>query len=1100
MFVSRRPELHAANRRWSARMAAQVLLLAVLWLLLPVLAPAQDSTYGALAGTMSGAADHAAGITVRSLESGVVESTPVRADGTFLFPRLAPGAYVLLSRPGAEVRIEIAAGETLTLDRSAGLVPGLPASSQPATALLRPDQAPQPSPDQDADGLTSVGGLPSTQNTTLVDGASATQNFTAEPLGSGSDSAPDADDDSDSAEQTTGPTHGLGRGRHAGAAYVFSAASIREFRPNPQGYSAQVGAAAGAVETANTRGGTPTPHGLLFFQARSSAFAAAEPLAIASTYAGGLVSATRVKPLDLRLRFGGAVGGPLAPARRHLFGFFTLDAQRRNFPAVSSPADPDFYVLSATQTALLANRGVSPRQTDAALVYLASLTGTVPRRADQTIEFGRVDWLAHPRFSPALSYNRLRWTAPAGLLEAPVVARGRASLGTAAGSVDDVLLRVASGFTPRTLNQLHVAWLRDLQFESPQPPLAQEPAIGPGGLVPEVNIGPQGLLFGTPAGLAQRAFPDERRFEVGDALTLVRGRHALVFGGTLAFVHDRVATVQNAAGTFLYDSGGTRGSAGGLVDFITDQTYNVNTNPNGGCPAITAADHLFCFQSFSQSFAPAAAFTVFSTQNDTAFAQDTWRMREHLTLSAGVRYEYTLLPVPQTPNPTLDAIFGARGASSVFPEDRNNFGPRAAVAWQTSGFTVRAGYGLFFGRLPGATVRQALAETALPTSTTRIRITPAAVTNCPQVANQGFGYPCAFLQRPSGVVGTTASAVVFDRHFRLPAVQQGSLTLEHGLGRLGSISAGYVLNLDRQLPGSTDLNIAPSTSSITYQLQGGTGAAGVRDGESFSLPLYTARLSPAFGPVTDLVSHANGTYHALVLRAAAKPAPGLLVRADYTWSKALDDAPSLGATPRTDSQLDPYLDGYDKGISALNRVWSTRVALTWEPSAYHAADLRGRLVDGLIRNTRVTPVFSAHAGRPYSLDTFGGTALAGGHLSLNGSGGALYLPTVGRDTLRLPATAVLDLRLARTFHPGARVRLQAAAEAFNLLNREQISAVNARAFLRGTPANGVTPLLFQSAAAIAAEGLNTTSFGTPTAASAETARARQVQFELRLEF
>ena len=95
-------------------------------------------------------------------------------------------------------------------------------------------------------------------------------------------------------------------------------------------------------------------------------------------------------------------------------------------------------------------------------------------------------------------------------------------------------------------------------------------------------------------------------------------------------------------------------------------------------------------------------------------------------------------------------------------------------------------------------------------------------------------------------------------------VQQGSFSLERGVGRRVQATLGYVFNLDRQLPGSTDLNVAASTGNGIFQLQGGTGKPGVRDGEVFAVPVYTARVNPAFGPVTDVVSHTNATYHSLV--------------------------------------------------------------------------------------------------------------------------------------------------------------------------------------------------------------------------------------------
>jgi hypothetical protein len=141
----------------------------------------------------------------------------------------------------------------------------------------------------------------------------------------------------------------------------------------------------------------------------------------------------------------------------------------------------------------------------------------------------------------------------------------------------------------------------------------------------------------------------------------------------------------------------------------------------------------------------------------------------------------------------------------------------------------------------------------------------------------------------------------------------------------------------------------------------------------------------------------------------------------------------------------------------------------------------------------------------YSYDVFGGTRLAGGHESINGSGGSVVLPTVGRNTLRLPDAANLDLRLSRSFRLGERLWLRGAAEAFNVTNHVNLSGVTQRAFLVGTPGTGtapvgVTPLVFQDAATVATEGLNVLPFGAYTAAGMNQARERQVQFGLRLEF
>ena len=790
---------------------------------------------------------------------------------------------------------------------------------------------------------------------------------------------------------------------------------------------------------------------------------------------------------------------------------------------------------------MLANRGVTPAQTNAALNYLDSLTGTVARRADQTVNFGRVDWQRGSGSRMVLEYNRARWSSPAGARSEPVVDRGMASLGSSYGKVDAGVARWIQFVNSRLSNELRVQYGRQLQYESPQTPLAQEPNVGPGGMPPEVSIGPQGLVFGTPSALGQKAFPDERRFELADLAGWVRGRHFLQFGGDFSALSDYTDSLTNAEGTFSYDSSTTTvtGSQvtpvvlGGLANWITDYTFNVNAYPNGGCPngpyVLPPATHYACFRSYSQSFGQQSL--TFHTQEWAGFFQDDWRATQRLTIHAGLRFEYQFLPLPQQPNAALDAVFGAVGATSVFPEDRNNFGPRLGVAWQPFGVghgVLRIGYGVYFGKLPGATIRAALLDSALPSSTTRVRILPTTVTACPQSATGvGFGYACSFLTPPTGVVAAMTSAVVFDRHFRLPEVQQGTLSIEHEVGTGVLARVGYVLNLDRQLPNSVDINIAPSTGAKQFQLQGGTGATGVRDGETFAVPAYSERVTPSFGPVTDLVSNANASYHGLTLEARrgmgagrgaggesfyGDRARGLDFRVAWTWSKAIDFGQSAGAVPRTNGQFDPFTVRYDKGLSALNFPHRVVATIVWSPqlsgsggSQIYATAERAvwRLADGW----SMAWIFSESSGRGYSYDIFGGTRLAGGHESINGSGGSVVLPTVGRNTLRLPDSANLDMRLSRTFRLGEGLRLRASVEAFNLTNRLNISGVTQRAFLVSTPVplSGttgpeVTPLVFQNAATVATEGLNVQPFGAYTAAATSQARERQLQLGLRLEF
>jgi hypothetical protein len=952
--------------------------------------------------------------------------------------------------------------------------------------------------DPEGDGLLSFRGVASTQNSSRIDGGDDDQSFGSVPRGTGIESGEEVEDAAEAGVSNRisvgSASGGGGYGRHAGMAYTFSQEAVREFRVSGQNYSALYGHAAGGIITTVSKSGTNSLHGTGFYLLRTSALAAANPFSIATHYVDGAVSSEVVKPHDLRQQFGGSVGG--AAVRDKLFYFYTYDQHVRDFPAISSPADPNFYVLTPTQKALLGNRGVTSAKVNAALNYLDSLTGTIARRQDQTINFGKVDWQATGHHRLSVQYDRARSSSPAGVRSAPVVDVGRATLGSSYGKVDALLGRWMWLATPRLSNELRVQYGRDFQYEQVQSPLPQEPAIGLGGFAPAVAIGPNGFTFGSSPSLGRKAFPNESKVQLVDMVTWSRGRHQLQVGVDLSLVHDDINALTNLQGAFHYDSTTTSGHAGGLVDWITDYTFNVNAYPNGGCPSIVSPVHDFCFRSFTQSFGQTAA--TFDTQEWAGFLQDDWHVKRGLTVNAGLRYEYELLPLPQQPNAAIDAAFGSTGATSVFPEDRNNFGPRVGVAWEPFGSgrgLIRVGYGLFYGRLPGATVRSALVDTAQASSARHVLITPTTVTNCPQVANQGFGYACAFMTTPPSAVTTTTSAMVFDRRFRLPMVQQGSLTVERGVGAGIVASATYLMNIDRQLPNSVDINIAPAMATKMFQLQGGTGVVGVRDGETFVVPFYSQRVNTSFGPVTDIVSNADATYSSMVLEARRRLRGGLEFRASWTWAKAIDYGQG-GATPRTNAQFDPFNVLYDKGLSALNYPHKIHASAVWEPRL--TSDQRWLRV--AVNGWTVSPLFTESSGRPYSLDIFGGTRLTGGHQSINGSGGAAYLPTVGRNTLRLPDTNRFDLRVGRALRVTEQVRMRGTVEIFNLTNHVNYSAIMQRAFLVGTETNGVTPLIFQNAATVAAEGLNVKPFGTFTAASTGQSSERQVQLGIRVEF
>jgi hypothetical protein len=1144
------------NRGWMRNCAIRLVWMALL-VTFASNASAQSQSDGAIAGRILSATGHpvaGAQVLARETDTGIFSEARTSKRGEFFIVRLPIGEYELtieqshtvinISDPVAVGLGQVTEAEIqLKPDTTQPLIDSDPGGSGSELPRTQIESLPVNAGDWRSLALTVAGANPAgldddeavsfrgvapTQNSAVIDGANAGDSFSGRRAGEGVaeqiESGVDTVDD-----PAAGPGSGTKSvsdgGQRAGSSYAFAQAGVREFRVQGQSDATAYGSAlyghgVGGVITTVSRSGSSTLHAMAFYTLRNSAWAAINPFAIASTYFNGLISSSFVKPEDLRQQFGGSIGGPLASLKHQrdrthsLFFFYAFDQQIRNFPAISAPGYAGFYSLTPTQTALLANRGVSPSKTVAALNYLDSLTGSVPRTANQTVNFARVDWNRNSSRA-VIEYNRTRWSSPAGARSGPVVDRAVTSLGSSYGAVDSAVVRWLRFFGPSLSNEVRAQYGHELLYETAQQPLAQEPNIGPGSLPPEVSIGPQGFVFGTPAALGQKAYPDERRFELADDLTLLRGRHILQLGGDFSLLTDTTSSLTNTEGTFSYDSGATGGRAGGLVDWITDYTFNVNAYPNGGCPSINATVHDFCFRSYSQSFGQQSV--TFGTQEWAGFAQDDWRIAQRLTLHAGVRYEYEFLPLPQKPNPGLDAEFGSIGATSVFPEDRNNFGPRIGVEWSPFGAghgVIRAGYGVYFGKLPGATIRAALLDTALANSVTRVRILSTTETLCPQMTTVGFGYPCSYLAPPGGVVSATTSAMAFDRRFRLPMVQQGTLSIEREIaaGVLGS--AQFVTNLDRQLPDSVDINIAPSNTFKQFRLQGGTGATGARDGEVFFVPAYTGRISASFGPVTDIVSHANASYNGLTLQArrgigsARSNYSGvgrtLDFRVAWTWSKAIDFGQNSGAVPRSNGQFDPFNIRYDKGPSALNfphhviatAIWSPRVDEAESSAAATAERAIWKLVDGW----SLAGIFTQSSGRGYSYEVFGGTRLTGGRESINGSGGSTVLPTAGRNTLRLPDSANLDLRLSRYFKLTESLRLRTSLEAFNIMNHVNYSGVTQRAYLAGTPVNGVTPLIFQDAIAVATEGLNVQPFGAYTASGSSQARERQLQMGVKLEF
>ena len=1083
--------------------------------------PAQDAVTGALRGVVTdatGALVGGARVLLRSVANASQSEQMTGEAGEFYLPQVAPGEYVVtVTAAGfaaADLRAAVRLGETLVLAvklRPGRVVAAVLVNAQEEASLdtlepmanqtLTPQElddlpldgrrwssfallTPLVTADDEAYPQMSVRGVAPEQNRFVLDGVTDTQSFLGVPRGG------------------------------IRADFIVPQSAVQEFRITASDAGVELGGVSGVVTTVTRRGGDRL-HGSAFLQARENHFAAANPFSVATRYNNGSPTSVAVKPQDLRLQWGATAGGLVPRLRAKVFYFASYEQQRRSFPALATPSVTNFFNLSATQTALLQTRGVTVPQIRSGLQYLDSLLGQVPRRGDEVALLSRLDTARRERNRFALEWNHARWNSPAGALGEAVVHRAVSSLGNDATHSDAVIARWTYAATPLLHNEVSASYSGDLETQTAQTPLPQEPhssaSSGSNALSPQVNIAGE-LSLGTPSSLGGRRYPNEQRWEFADTLSWAWRYSLLQVGFSASRVNEHLETLRNAAGTYNYSDASGMGSAaipgngkaGGLVDFLTDYTFSATAYPNGACPSIYAAVHYFCFTSYTQGIGQSV--TEFNLGEYAAFMKYHWRPTDTVTIDAGLRYEYVAMPAAQHPNSALDAVFGDFASTSVLPADTNNLQPRIGLAWSVTPKTaVRAGFGVSFGRVTGAAIRSALANTAQPLSTYTLRLGPKTIVDA-QCASAGsnFGYPAAYACVPSGVALKTSAAMAFTRRFQLPMAENASLTVEHEIAKT-VLSLGYSGAASRELPNSTDINVAPSISTAAFRVvrPNGGGEVGARDGDVFSVPLYTARVSSAFGAVTAIESNASASYHALIAQATRRLQRGVQVRVAWTFAKMLDyDASghvgggqSQDATPRGNGQFDPFDVRYDRAASSLDRRQKVVASGVWQP-VFSLSQRAERFANGW----SLAPSFSAVSGRPYSYEILGGPQLNGGRQSINGSGGARYLPSVGRNTQRLPWVEVLDLRLARRFAVTERVSARALVDAFNLMNHVNYTGVQQRAFLAGAAVGGVTPLVFQDAATIAAEGLQTRAFGQFSSAESANARERRLQFGVRVEW
>ena len=1073
---------------------------------------AQSSLSGAIAGT-AWDAHHAAvagaQITLRNADTAEQLQLRSGANGAFEILQLKPGDYSLIAAADGFadfqiLRITVEVGR-ITEVGIAFAVAGAHEvvevhDEAPAVNTTQPDFAsnlnetaienlpidvrrwsnfalltPTATPDGDY-GLISFRGISGLMNNSTVDGADNNQFFFSEE-----------------------------RGRTR-ISYVISQSSVREFQVNTSNFSSEYGRAAGAVINAVTHSGTNHLHGQLFYYMRDNALGgASNAFTVIPVRLSELNWTTEhIKPLDRRQQFGGTIGGPIVKDK--LFYFVAVDAQRRNYPAVAAAGNEDRFLakpcviashyagLSTSNRGLVQlcsydelytlTRNVMPYPStdtaaiqafDGGLSYLASLLGVVPRTSAHEVEFSKIDYHINSHNTLAATYNRMRWASPAGAQSLPVEELGRASFGFDGVKVDMFTAHLNSTLGDHIVSQLRYSWSRDFEYELPQTPAPGEP-LEANGFSPAVSV--PGFAFGTPATLPRRALPDEYHHQIAETMNWMHGRHVLKFGFDANFVHDELNNLYAANGSYHYDY---------RDNFIADLYQWQNK---------TGTESQL-YSSYTQGFGtPAFAFHTF---DGAAFVQDDWRASRRLSLSFGLRYDVELLPHPQIPNPLLTASQG-------FPSDTNNFAPRFGFALALTGdgkTSLRGGYGIFYGRIINSTISSAITNTGVEASqrSYSYRACYLFATNC----LNGPVFPLLASADPySPAQG--GDVAVFARNMRNPQIHQFDLILERQLARNTVISLSGLLSLGRELPNFIDINLDPaSRQNVTYTFAPDyypPNTQGPYNGHTLTVPVYTARLNSNFQTITEIRSNVNSSYSGLVLRLNRRMGKGLDFRFNYVWSHALDFDQSSTTFTTYNNTLSsiPFTYSYD-GVSHYvarpdygNSNYDVRHRFTgslyWSPRLF--AHSRG-LGHAAFDHWSIAPIIQIATGKPFS-DYISGDApitTCTGCLGFMGTGGQDRLPFIERNSFRYGNFYNTNLRLSRRIYLGEHRELEFLAEAFNLLNHENVTSRSDTLYTVYNSYSGSssTPTLQYDS-----------DFNTPTAAASSLYRERELQFGLRLHF
>ena len=527
-----------------------------------------------------------------------------------------------------------------------------------------------------------------------------------------------------------------------------------------------------------------------------------------------------------------------------------------------------------------------------------------------------------------------------------------------------------------------------------------------------------------------------------DIISYTIGKHQFRLGGEVRQGRVNEFYFRRSLGSFNFD--GTQGPWAGSATCVAS-------------PQTCALADFLAGDVASSSLAVGDAERFVRVNGLDFFGQDAWQVTRKLNVNFGLRYEYVGPLHSQNKDlavfiPATGLKIQGNGIDSIFPSDRNNFGPRFGFAYQpreNGQLVIRGGIGVFFDQInmnpfldfrPGSAGADGLQDNPIGphavdnysrdvyTWQSGVNIFPP-LTVCPTL-NAATSPSC----------GTNHYNVYsVNQNFRSPYFYNYNLQVEHGLGRAAVLQVGYV--------GSVAHKLAVMESINPNQVLNST--------------------FPALGTVLQENSVGNSNYNSLQTSLRIRTWHGLTSQFNYTWAHALDVMTQYrGSIP-----FDSFNLHLDYGSQDFDTRHNFNGFLTYDiPGSSHGPKI-------LTHGWQLSSVLSFHSGQPFNFNA--GTQRPGLNLvadpfagvshsfskNIGGTPGEQWVNpaafvvasgpgTVGRNAFVGPGFSAVDLSVIKNIAVTERFRVQLRADMFNVFNRINLftgaGSVNSDGTIRDT--------------------------------------------------